>query len=121
MAVASRIIVLIALMLGSTFFLTILYTTIGSVEEPGPDTNEVMTKSSNDIVNASSAPESIPGQSCGTVTFQNVVISSAPRIMAASSRFSSMPWRRASTTITTNDMQNATWAIVMVVRPSGNF
>ena len=54
------------------------------------------------------------------VTLQNVVISSAPRIRAASSRFSSIPSRRASTTTTTNEMQKATWAIVMVVTPSGN-
>src|SRR3954470_23219893 len=107
--------VLMALMLGSTFFRTIPYTTIGSVDEPDPDTNEVMTKSSNDIVKASSAPARIPGQSWGTVIFQKVVISSAPRIMAASSRFSSMPSNRARTTMTTNEMQNATCAMVMVV------
>jgi len=40
--------VLIALMLGSTFFRTIPYTTIGSVDEPDPETNDVMTKSSNE-------------------------------------------------------------------------
>src|SRR4030042_6206345 len=113
-------IVLVAVMLGSTFFRTMPYTTIGSVEEPGPETNDVITKSSNDIVKASSAPDRMPGQSCGTVTFQNVVISSAPRIIAASSRFSSIPWMRASTTITTKEMQNATWAMVMVVSPRGN-
>jgi hypothetical protein len=36
-------IVLMALMLGSTFFRTMLYTTMGRVEEPGPETNEVIT------------------------------------------------------------------------------
>src|SRR3954470_10390881 len=120
-AVTTRMIVLIALMLGSTFRRTMLYTTIGRVEDPEPDTNEVITKSSNDMVNANSAPERMPGQSWGTVTFQKVVISSAPRIIAASSKFSSIPSSRASTTTTTNEIQNATCAMVMVVSPSGNF
>src|ERR687898_187596 len=120
MAVTNRMIVLMALILGSTFLRTMPYTTTGRVDDPGPETNEVMTKSSNDIVNANRAPDRMPGQSWGTVIFQKVVISSAPRIMAASSRFSSIPWSRASTTMTTKEIQKATWAMVMVVRPSGN-
>src|SRR5512146_729204 len=113
--VATRMIVLMALMLGSMFFRTMPYTTIGRVDDPVPDTKEVITKSSNDMVNASSEPETIPGQRSGTVIFQKVVISSAPRVMAASSRFWSIPCSRARTTTTTKEMQKATCAMVMVV------
>src|SRR5919204_490035 len=103
--VTTRMTVLTALIVGSMLRRTIEYTTSGSVELPGPATNEVMRKSSNEMVNANSAPERIPGQSCGTVTRQKVVTSSAPRIIAASSRLRSIPWSRASTTTTTNEMQ----------------
>src|SRR5580704_11585333 len=91
----------------------------GSVLDPDPATNEVITKSSNDKMNVSSAAEMIPGKSSGTVTFQNAVISSAPSVMAASSSVSSIPASRANTTTTTNEIENATCAMVIVPSPNG--
>ena len=54
-----------------------------------PAVKLVMTKSSIDRLNASSAAAMMPGRMSGKVTFQNVVHSFAPRSIAASSR-----WRR---------------------------
>src|SRR5579862_6832128 len=92
----------------------------GRVLEPDPATNDVITKSSNESMNVSSAAEMMPGDSNGTVIFQNAVISSAPSVIAASSSVSSMPASRDNTTTTTNGIENATCAIVMVTSPSGN-
>lgn len=111
-------IVLIALIVGSTPRRTIEYTRSGSVVEPTPATKNVMTKSSNDIVNARSAAATTPGRICGSVTRKNVVSGSAPRSIAASSRSRPVPCRRAKTTTATNEMLNATCAIVIVPRPS---
>jgi hypothetical protein len=60
--VTTRMIVLIALMVGSTPRLTIEYTRSGSVVEPTPATKNVMTKSSKDMVKARSAPATTPGR-----------------------------------------------------------
>src|SRR5579862_221312 len=92
----------------------------GSVLDPEPATNDVITKSSNDSMNVSRAAEMIPGDNSGTVIFQNAVISSAPSVIAASSSVSSIPASRDNTTTTTNGIENATCAIVIVTSPSGN-
>ena len=41
------------------------------------------------MVNAISAPETIPGVICGTITFVSALNGVAPRSMAASARFGS--------------------------------
>ena len=84
-----------------------------------PDTKFVMTKSSIDRLNASSAAARTPGRISGKVTFQNVVTSLAPRSIAASSRRRSKPGRRAFTVTTTKLMLNMMWAIRIVVNPVG--
>ncbi len=105
-------------MVGSTLLRTMEYTASGSVVDPTPETKKVVTKSSNDSVNASSAPASTPGISSGSVTRRKVDNSSAPRLIAASSSARSVPCSRASTTTVTNGMLNAVWATTMVAMPS---
>ena len=61
----------------------------------------------------------MPGRISGNVTFQNVVSSSAPRSIAASSRLRLKPVRRALTVTTTKLMQNMTCAIRIVPKPVG--
>src|SRR3954454_13616425 len=94
------------------------YTQIGNVLAV-PDTKLVTTKSSMDRLNASSAAAMIPGRISGNVTFQNVVSSSAPRSIAASSSRRSNPDSRALTVTTTNEMQNMMWEMTIVWTPVG--
>ena len=54
--------------------------TIGSVLEPGPATNCVMTRSSHDNVNASSQPDKIAGTISGSVTRKNTVAGTRAQI-----------------------------------------
>ena len=84
-----------------------------------PDTKLVTTKSSIDRLNASSAAAMMPGRMSGKVTFQNVVSSSAPRSIAASSSRRSKPDSRALMVTTTNEMQNMMWAMTIVWNPVG--
>ena len=46
-----------------------------------------MTKSSKDIVNATNAPETIPGIICGTITLIKACHGVAPKSSAASAKF----------------------------------
>ena len=92
--------------------------TIGNVLEPGPATNCVMTRSSQDRVNASSHPEAIAGRMSGKVMRKNTRSGRAPRSMAASSSASSNPLRRDCTTTVTYAMQKVMWASVMVTAPT---
>ena len=59
-----------------------------------------------------------PGRMSGSVTRKNVWIGLAPRSWAASSTDWSIPESRARTTMVTNEMVNATCAMIMVVMPS---
>ena len=61
----------------------------------------VITKSSMERANASSAPARMPGKMIGKVTFQNVVHGPAPRSWAASSSDRSNPASRARTVTVT--------------------
>ena len=63
--------------------------TMGSVLEPGPETNCVTTRSSQDSVKASSQPDMIAGRMSGSVIRKNTFAGRAPRSIAASSRESS--------------------------------
>ena len=56
---------------------------------PLPVVKYEMTKSSKLIVNAMSAPETIPGLICGTMTFASAWNGVAPRSIAASMRLGS--------------------------------
>ena len=56
---------------------------------PLPVTKYEIIKSSNDMVNAISAPEIIPGITCGTITLVSACHGVAPQSMAASARLGS--------------------------------
>ena len=64
---------------GFTPNLTIENILSGKVDEPGPDTKKVATKSSKDKVTAIKNPETIPGNNAGITTLNKVCISVAPR------------------------------------------
>ena len=66
-----------------------------------------MIKSSIDIVNAISAPETMPGMICGTMTFVNARHGVAPRSIAASARFGSSERIFGITESMTYGIQNA--------------
>src|SRR5690606_24780392 len=74
-----------ALATGVTEKRTIEYTLTGKVTVSGPEVKKVMTKSSSDRVNASSAPATTPGRMYGRITLRNVCHSLAPRSRDASS------------------------------------
>ena len=59
----------------------------------------------------------MPGNISGKVTFRKVVHSSAPRSMAASSSDRLKPVMRARIVTTTKLMQNAMWAMMIVLIP----
>ena len=77
-----------------------------------------MTKSSIESAKASIAPPKTPGRISGRVTRRKVSNGVAPRSFAASSSLRSKPISRERTTTTTKLMQNMTWAISRVVKPS---
>ena len=53
---------------------------MGRVGVVGPSVKKAITNSSSDSVNASSAPATMPGASCGRVIRQNVVSRLAPEV-----------------------------------------
>ena len=77
-----------------------------------------ITKSSIESANASSAAPINPGVSSGRVTVRKVVSGVAPRSRAASSSWRSKPISRERTTITTNEIENMTWASSRLKKPS---
>ncbi len=82
-----------------------------------PELKNVMMKSSIDRANDSRAAARMPGVMSGSVTRLKVRHGVAPRSMAASSSDQSNPRMRALTVRATNEVQNSTWAITMVVKP----
>ena len=82
-----------------------------------PELKFVITKSSIESANASSAAARTPGAISGSVTLVKVVHAFAPRSCAASSMWRSKPINLDLTTTTTKLMQNITWAIRIVVKP----
>ena len=58
-------------------------TYVGKVFVPAPFTNDVMTTSSIESVNASSPPAMMPGSRIGSSTLKNVYHGPAPRSYAA--------------------------------------
>src|SRR5436190_176803 len=76
----------------------------------------VITKSSIDRANASRPAAATPGAISGSVIFRNVVHSLAPRSIAASSMWRSIPSRRAFTVTTTYDTLNMMCAITIVTK-----
>src|SRR6202521_1732559 len=117
-ATSSTMIVASALTSGVTPKRTLEKMTIGNVLAPGPATNCVMTRSSQDSVKASSHPEAIAGRMSGSVMRKNAPAGRAPRPIAASSSASSNPARRDCTTTVTYAMQKVMWASVMVTAPT---
>ena len=73
-----------------------------------PAVKYVITKSSIESANPRSAAASIAGASNGRVILRKVVTSSAPRSIAASSRWRSKSIRRAFTVTTTKLTMNMT-------------
>ena len=78
-----------ALISGLTPSRTFEKITIGSVLEPGPDTKLAITRSSSEMVKASSQPETSAGAMIGKVITRKILAGRAPRSIAASSRESS--------------------------------
>ena len=74
-------------------------------------------KSSIEITNAISAPETMAGASSGRVTRRTVVIGDAPRSTAASKHEVSMVCNRARNGITTNGMQKVVCARISGSNP----
>ena len=68
-----------ALITGDTPSLIIEYILSGRVEDPGPATKNVVTKSSNESVTDIKNPDIIPGSILGITTFVRVCHSVAPR------------------------------------------
>ena len=101
-----RSIVEIALISGVTPNRIELQISTGSVVEPTPALNDVITRSSNDRAKASIAPAAIAGASSGTVTCRNAPNADAPRSRAASSSCGLRFAARARTVIATYEMQN---------------
>ncbi len=67
------------------------YTCNGKVDDPGPATKNVITKSSSERVTTIRNPEMIPGDAIGSTTFKSVSTSRAPRSYAASIMVKSNP------------------------------
>ena len=119
MAIATRKMALATtLTCGGTETRAIPQTKTGNVCVTLPPLKYVMTKSSIESAKPSSAAASIAGASNGSVTLRNVVISFAPRSIAASSRCRSKPIRRAFTVTTMKLTMNITWAMKIVPNPS---
>ncbi len=91
--------------------------TMGSVLLPGPEAKLEITRSSHDMVKASSQPDRMAGKMIGRVMTKNTLAGCAPRSMAASSRAMSNVPRRDWMTTATNAMEKVMCAMVMVVMP----
>ena len=83
-----------------------------------PELKLEITKSSSESAKASRAAATTPGMISGRVTSRKVSSGVAPRSRAASSRLRSKPISRERTTTTTKLIENITWAISSVVKPS---
>ena len=90
----------------------------GSVDDPGPLTKVVITKSSKLNVNDSRNPATIAGSSCGQVIWRKVRHGVANRSALASTSVRSIPDRRARTSSRTRLVLNRTWAAMIVSRPN---
>ena len=73
-------------------------------------TNRTTITSSNDVINANSAPEMTPGRINGTITLKKVVVGEAPRLAEALIKLLSKPTSVAVTVMTTKGVPNAAWA-----------
>jgi hypothetical protein len=92
---------------------------MGRVEEPGPATKKVMTKSSSDNVIAVKKPEIMPGLQIGRITLKSVSLSFAPRSAAASIIEKSNSSSLAITRRNTNGRLKVVCAMYIVKRPRG--
>ena len=85
--------------------------------EPTPALNDEMITSSNDSVNARTAPAAMPGAASGRTTRRNVC-----RGVAEIGRSLFEPLvevgQPAFTTTITKEMQNVMWAMISVRKPS---
>ena len=113
-SVSPSIIVATALVSGVTPRRTWPKMNSGSVDDPGPDMNVVMTKSSKLNVNDSRNPATIAGSSCGNVIWRKVRQGVANRSALASVSDRSMPDRRARTSSSTRLRLNNTCAAMIV-------
>ena len=93
------------------------YTLIGNVADVGLVVKNAMMNSSNDNVNATSAPDRMPGRISGNVTRKNVAVLLAPRSCEASSTERSKYPRRVRTIAATKIMSNTTCAAMIVCSP----
>ena len=84
---------------------------------PFPVTKYEIIKSSNDIVKAINAPETIPGMICGTITLIKAIQGVHPKSIAASAKFGSRERILGITDKITYGIQNAICANNNVVNP----
>src|SRR5207245_3127444 len=91
--------------------------TTGRVFTPPPFRKSVTTTSLKENVNESNAAETIPGQMFGRVTRRKVVISSAPRLIAAFSIERSNSRRLKINTTQTLGLQHETWHKMIIELP----
>ena len=87
------------------------------METPGPVVNKEMTKSSNDIVNATNAPAKILPLICGMMTFHIACHGVQPRSIAASAIFGSSALNRGRMESMTYGIQKAICANNIVTYP----
>ena len=97
--------------------LLIVYTRMEILLTPLPVTKYEIMKSSKDMVNATSAPDTMPGIICGTITLVSACHGVAPKSKAASARFGSKERSFGITLSITYGIQNITCASSMVVKP----
>jgi hypothetical protein len=83
---------------------------MGKVVSPGVIRNSVISRFSNDTMNANSAPATIPGRIAGSVTRRSTAKGRAPRLAAASSAERSRFVRAATHRRMTQGVVMRTWA-----------
>ena len=107
-----------ALISGLTPTFIIEYTLTGSVVDEAPDIKKLIITSSNDIINASAAPEIIPGSNSGTVMCKKACQRVAPKSLADSSKLLGRLFSLADTTIITKGTQKEKCDKINVVIPN---
>ncbi len=85
-----------------------------------PATNSMTTISSNEVTNAKSAPEIMPGVIKGSVILKNVFVGVLPKLDAALVILSSNPLNVAVTVITTKGVPRIICAITTPVNDEAN-
>ena len=110
---SATMIVATARMVGEICSRSPVYICHGSVFWPALPRNSTTTTSSNDVMNANSAPDTTPGTISGICTLKKVRTGSAPRFAAARVSERSKPTSVAVTVMMTNGVPRAACASTM--------